>query len=197
MQHLHKGKLSRRAFVAKASTGAAAVLVASSATRSAARIDTADTTTANESLDAASVASTEGASLETINVEPLAPPPWELLQPLRPGSPLAEGWRVKDLDSVVDGACVLTLENQQGRTSRLHICRNHGSPTGLVHTEQLDLVVMNGGRGDLPTEEGLGQAVAEVAHAIATNEGRAASVVTALLSQEQRTAKYADTARLR
>jgi hypothetical protein len=128
-----------------------------------------------------------------------APPPWELLQPLAVGTVVAHGWRVADLTGVANGSCVLTLENEQGRTHRVHLCRNDGRPQGLVYTKQFDLVVMNGGQGDLPTEEGLAQAVAEVAHALAANEGRLQHepVVRGLLSQTERTQRYAAAAQLR
>ena len=70
---------------------------------------------------------------------------------------------------------MLTLANQRGRTQRVHVCRNDGRPQGLVYTKRLDLVVMNGGGADLPTEESFAQAVAEVAHVLAANEGERAS----------------------
>src|SRR5262245_61560865 len=98
------------------------------------------------------------------------PPPWELLHPLTMGSVVAQGWRVAGLTGIADGACVLTLQNARGREHRVHLCRNDGRPQGLVYTDRLDLMVMNGGQGDLPTEEGLAQAVAAVAHVLATNE---------------------------
>jgi hypothetical protein len=117
-----------------------------------------------------------------------ADPSWELLHPLALGSTLAHGWRVAGLTGALDGACVLTLQNERGRAHRVHLCRNDGQPQGLVHTEQFDLVVMNGGAGDLPTEEGLAQAVADVAHVLARNEAdsRHAALVTALVSQSER-----------
>ena len=86
------------------------------------------------------------------------------------GATVAHGWRVAGLSGVVDGSCVLTLQNERGRSHRIHLCRNDGRPQGLVYTESRRLVVMNGGQGDLPTEEGLAQAVAEVAHVLAANE---------------------------
>jgi hypothetical protein len=109
------------------------------------------------------------------------------------GAAVAHGWRVAGLTGVVDGACVLTLQNARGRTHRVHLCRNDGRPHGLVYTRRFDLVVMNGGVGDLPTEEGLGQAVAEVAHVLAANEGegRHAPVVTALLPHAERVRRFA------
>jgi len=103
-----------------------------------------------------------------------SPPPWELLRPLAAGATVAHGWRVADLSPVQNGACVVTLANARGRSHRVHICRNDGTPHGLVYTRRLDLVVMNDGRGDLPTEEGLAQAVARLAHVVAANERTAA-----------------------
>jgi len=118
-------------------------------------------------------------------------PPWELVRPLRAGSAVAHGWRVADLSAVSDGSCVLTLQNGRGRTQRVHVCRNAGRPQGLVYTERFDLVVMNGGQGDLPTEEGLAQAVGAVAHVLAANDSeRHAPVVVALLPQGERVRRF-------
>jgi hypothetical protein len=123
---------------------------------------------------------------------PSAPPPWELLRPLALGSALTQGWRVADLSGPVDGSCVLTLQNQRGRAHRVHLCRNDGHPHGLVYTKRFDLVAMNGGQGDLPTEEGFARAVAEVAHVLAANEGdrRTEALVTALLPQAERLRRF-------
>jgi hypothetical protein len=134
-----------------------------------------------------------------VNAELSAPAPWELLRPLALGSVVAHGWRVAGLTGVVDGSCVLTLQNERGRAHRVHLCRNDGRPQGLVYTNRLDLVVMNGGQGDLPTEEGLAQAVAEVAHVLAANERDRLheNLVTALLPQADRVQQFATAARLR
>lgn len=122
---------------------------------------------------------------------PAAPPPWEMLRPLAVGSVVAHGWRVADLSGPLDGACVLTLQHERGRM-RVHVCRNDGQPQGLVYTRRFDLVVMNGGQGDLRTEEGFGQAVAAVAHVLAANEGIAAQepLVTALLPHAERLQRF-------
>jgi hypothetical protein len=135
----------------------------------------------------------------SVVVAPDTPPPWELLQPLALGSEVGHGWRVADLSAVVDGSCVLPLENERGRTHRVHVCGYYGRPQGLVHTKRLDLVVMNGGRGDLPTEEGLAQGVAEVAHVLAANEAKwgHAPLMTALLPQAERVRKFGAAAKLR
>jgi len=114
--------------------------------------------------------------------------PWELISPLTMGAAVAHGWRVAGLSGAVDGSCVLTLQNEQGKSHRVHVCRNDGSPQGLVYTDRFDLLVMNGGQGDLATDESLAQAVAEVAHRLSANEHgrRPAEVVASLLPHDER-----------
>lgn len=132
-----------------------------------------------------------GENLAAPSVE-AAPPPWELLRPLKLGSKLAHGWRVADLSGPSEGAFVLTLQNGRGRTQRIHISRNGGRPAGLVYTKRFELVVMNGGKGDLGTDEGLAQAVAKVSHVLAANEGswRHEPVITALLPHTERLQRF-------
>jgi hypothetical protein len=121
-----------------------------------------------------------------------APPPWELVRPLTAGGLVARGWRLAELGPVQHGACVATLVNARGRSHRVHICRNDGTPRGLVYTRRLDLVVMNGGRSDLPTEEGFAQAVARLAHVVAKNERRvAADVLAEFLPHTERIERFA------
>ena len=122
-------------------------------------------------------------------------PPWELLHPLQAGAVVSGGWHVAELSAVVGGSCVLTLANERGRTHRIHLCGNAGRPQGLVHTERVDLVVMNGGQGTAD-RRGLAQAVAAVAHVIAANESRAA-VVSTLVPHAERLEQLAGTAQLR
>jgi hypothetical protein len=121
------------------------------------------------------------------------------LHPLALGTVVAHGWHVADLSGEVHGSYVLTLENQRGRTHRVHLCRNTGQPQGIVYTKRLDLVVMNGGQGDLPTEEGLAQAIAEVAHVLANNErdARQEPVIAALLPYNERVELLSSSAKLR
>jgi hypothetical protein len=111
---------------------------------------------------------------------------------LAAGSLVTDDWSVAGLTGAVDGSCVLTLQNRRGRAHRIHVCRNHGAPEGLIFTDHFDLVVMNGGRGDLPTEEGLAQAVAAVAHVLAQNEGTpgAAAVLAGLMPQAERVSQF-------
>jgi hypothetical protein len=121
-----------------------------------------------------------------------APAPWALLAPYTAGAEVAHGWHLGDLTPVQDGSAVVTLQNARGHAQRVHLCRNDGSPTGLVYTRRIDLVVMNQGFGELPTEEQFGQAVAALAHAIAANEATvAADVFAALLPHAERVERFA------
>ena len=123
---------------------------------------------------------------------PAIPPPWALVSPLAAGAAVAHGWRLTELGPVQDGSCVVTLQNERGRSRRIHLCRNDGRPEGIVYTRRVDLVVMNEGHGDLPTEERLAQAVAAVAHAVAANERRAPEqLFTALLPHAERVRRFA------
>ncbi|MDX2167874.1 MAG: hypothetical protein SF182_12445 [Deltaproteobacteria bacterium] len=127
---------------------------------------------------------------------PVGEAPWQLLRPLALGSTLASGWTVAALSGAAQGSCVVTLRNERGRNHRIHICRNGGEPQGLVYTDHFDLLVMNGGQGDLPTEEGLAQAVAELAHVLAANHAAATPLVNDLLSHAERVDRFAATGKL-
>lgn len=183
--------LSRRAFVGRLAAGAAAVGagVAAAGRASALVREPAQPVAPSTQPDGPAP---EGAASAAVD----APAPWALFAPLRVGATVVGGWQVAELGDVVDGACVLTLRHTGGRTARIHICRNDGTPQGLVHTEALDFVVMNGGAGDLPTDETLAQAVAAVAHAAAANE-RHVAAVAALAPHAVRLERFASTARLR
>jgi len=189
--------LSRRDLVGKLAAGAAgaAVAWAASGTRANAATMPSTATVPNGPAPSEAVGPLPGAADAVANVPPpvvVPPAPWELFQPLAQGSVVAHGWRVTDLSGPVDGACVLTLENKRGRTQRVHVCRNNGDPQGLVHTRQFDLVVMNGGQGDLGTEEGFAQAVAAISHVLAANEDawHHKAVTTALLPHTERVRQF-------
>ncbi len=185
--------LSRRAFVGRLAAGAAAV------SAGAAAVGRASALVREPENPAARPAERDAARLEPPVAAPTevsAPPPWELLAPLRAGATVGEGWQVTGLSPVVHGAAVLTLADARGRIARVHVCRNDGTPQGLVYTEALDFVVMNGGAGDVPTNEGLAQAVAAVAHAAAANERRVAAVA-ALQPHAERLERFASSAKLR
>jgi hypothetical protein len=200
--------LSRRALVGKLAAGAAGAVVAWTATAgrakaSIARGRTLSSTGSDEPGDARQAPAphvnppAELPSTRVMDSGPPAtvssPPPWEILRPLAMGSLVAHGWRIAELTGVADGTCVLTLRNARGRTQRVHLCRNDGRPQGLVYTKRFDLVVMNGGQGDLPTNEGFAQAVAKLARVLAANERNryTAQVTKELLPHEERLRLFA------
>ena len=200
--------LSRRTLIGKAAVGAAAAAVGLGAARAGvAAVRTPRAGTANPALDHGATGDVPpnapplrpSADADAAVASPpeaaavSSPPPWALLRPLAAGAAVARGWRLVDLSPVQHGACVVTLANARGRSYRVHLCRNDGSPQGLVYTRRLDLVVMNDGRGDLPTEEGLAQAVARLAHVLATNErtAAAAGVFAELLPHAERLQRFA------
>ena len=186
--------LSRRSFVGKVAAGAAVALVAGAG--SAKALSTREPEKNSAPAEPGQTAAAQGAA-PVIGEEITTPAPWELLAPLSLGATVAHGWRVAGLSGVANGSCVLTLQNERGRSHRIHVCRNDGRPQGLVFTKRLDLVVMNGGQGDLPTEEGLAQAVAEVAHVLAANERRHDNLLNTLLPQAERIERFAAAAGLR
>ncbi len=191
---LENSALSRRAFVGKLAVGAAVASAVSAGSAAALTIHSEIAGSSDPLLGDAPAAAALAAP-DTAAIA--APAPWELLHPLAQGSTVSNGWRVADLSAATEGSCVLTLQNARGRSYRVHICRNAGSPQGLVYTEQFDLVVMNGGQGDLPSEEGMAQAVAEVAHVLAANQASAAPVITALRPHAERVDRFAAAGKLR
>jgi hypothetical protein len=204
--------LSRRDVVGRLATGAAAIVALGGARRAVAAVQPTTSPAHGESAVAGIDVIDGGQAPAAVESAPHAaavvaeralpasgPPPWELLHPLSLGTVVAQSWRVSGLSPVEHGACVLTLQNGRGREHRIHLCRNDGRPQGLVYTRRVDLVVMNGGAGDLPTDEGLAQAVAEVAHVLAANEGEArhAPVMAALQPHAERVERFAAAAALR
>ena len=187
--------LSRRALIGKAAVGAAALTTLGAARTglASARGLHAATHDAPDRRDGPADAR-DGQNAVPPPAESVAiaaPPPWELLRPLGAGAVVAHGWRLADLSPVQDGSCVVTLQNERGRSHRVHLCRNDGTPQGLVYTRRMDLVVMNGGRGELPTEEGLAQAVAALAHVVAANERTGPDQLAELLPHAERVRRFA------
>jgi len=186
--------LSRRELIGKAAVGAAAALAVGGVVGTA----VAATRPLRNPTDGPADA-TDGPADATDAPEPhaeaagvSAPAPWELLAPFGAGSVVAYDWKLVDLTPVRDGSTVVTLQNPRGRSHRVHICRNDGSPQGLVYTRRLDLVVMNQGYGDLETEEHFGQAVAKLANAMAANETKVSDgVFAALQPHTERVERFA------
>ena len=198
--------LSRRAVIGKAAVGAAAALALGAARTVGASTRALQSATGDPTDDRDGHRDGQKASIpdETLGhdqvappppSEPVAiasPPPWDLVSPLAAGSVLGHGWQLVGLSGVQNGSCVATLRNERGRSHRVHLCRNDGTPQGLVYTRRLDLVVMNQGYGELPTEEHFGQAVAALAHAIAGNEATVPDQVFAdLAPHAERVQRYA------
>ncbi len=199
MENREKDALSRRAFVSKVATTSVAGVAALVVTRQRSEAVVYHGTHGTDTVSSVDVETDSGSDVVEAPqaVTEIAPAPWALLQPLAAGSALTAGWRVSELGDIVHGSSVLTLENDKGRSQRLHICRNDGTPQGLVYTERFDLVVMNGGRGDMPTDENFGQAVAAIAHVLAGNEAKHPELMSQLLPQSAREEQFAATARLR
>jgi hypothetical protein len=184
--------LSRRAFVGRLAASAA---VAGAVTTIGSRAQARGTAEAISAGEGSSTAAAPPPAMAAAASAP--PPPWELLAPLQAGAALGHDWQVAALGPVQAGSCVLTLAHASGRTHRVHLCRNAGAPAGLVHTAEVDLLVMNGGAGELATDEGLAQAVAAVAHAVARNESAALLAQVGLQAHAERVARYGTSAQLR
>ena len=185
--------LSRRELIGKAAVGAAAAVAVSAARTgvASARAVPAATNDPADDRDGRNAVPPRAEPPPADSVAISSPPPWDLLSPLVAGSVVGHGWRLVDLSPVQHGSCVVTLRNRRGRSHRVHLCRNDGNPQGIVYTRRVDLVVMNEGYGDLPTEERLAQAVAELAHVIATNEATARDRVAELLPHAERLRRFA------
>jgi hypothetical protein len=182
--------ISRRDLIGKAAVGAAAAMAVGGVIGTA----VAATRPLRDATDepAGDRDESEQPAARTAGAEHAAPAPWALVAPYGAGAEVAYGWRLVDLTPVRDGSAVVTLQNTRGRAHRVHLCRNDGSPQGIVYTGRIDLVVMNQGYGDLPTEEHLGQAVAQLAHAVAANEATVPDALfAALLPHTERVQRFA------
>ncbi len=96
--------------------------------------------------------------------------PWWLLAPLGVGSRVANGWVIRSLSQVRKGASVLTLEHAELGPMEVHLCAHDGKPRGVAHSALIDLIAMDGGRGDRATEESLGRALLDISKRIRRNE---------------------------
>jgi hypothetical protein len=96
--------------------------------------------------------------------------PWCLVSPLTMGSNVGKGWRIQNLSALEAGASILTLQHPTRGTARVHLCARRGGGHGLTHTQLLDLILMDGGTGELRTQEGLARVVTGIGKRIAKNE---------------------------
>ena len=98
--------------------------------------------------------------------------PWWLLTPLHLGDSVGKGWRISGLRPIEKGATVLELQHFSGDQTQIHICAIEEQPVGVVHTQFLDLILMDGGQGQKATDEDLGRVVMNVALKIRKQEGQ-------------------------
>ena len=136
--------------------------------------------------DAAAAKAGQGAA--AAQVEPHAP--WALLAPLLPNSELPLGWRVEALTKVERGAAVLTLLHESGGHATVHLCRNGGRPVGIGYSKHVDMVLMNGGKGDRPTEESIGRVLMAIATRIDANGAQ----LEGALTHAERVSRYGEEA---
>jgi len=96
--------------------------------------------------------------------------PWWILNPMKRGSQLKNGWFIQDLSGVRQGASILTVKHAQHGIVDVHLCAHDGQPKGVVYTALVDLVVMDGGNGDKATNESLGRMLMDLAKRMHRNE---------------------------
>ena len=116
--------------------------------------------------------------------------PWALLAPLQPNSELPLGWRIEALTKVERGAAVLTLLHESGGHATVHLCRNGGRPVGIGYSKHVDMVLMNGGKGDRPPEESIGRVLMAIAARIDENGAQ----LEGALTHAERVARYGEEA---
>ena len=97
------------------------------------------------------------------------PAPWWLLQPLEPGSSLADHWKIDTLGAIEDGASVLSLRGKN-ESLNVHICLHDGKPKGIAYSELFDLIVMDHGCGVREVPKNLSSALFILADIIRQNE---------------------------
>lgn len=109
--------------------------------------------------------------------------PWWLVAPLQEGSQVGKGWSVASLSPVERGAAVMQLAHTSGRTVRVHLCAKKGEGKGVASSRTVDLLLMDGGRGDKPTEKDLGRVLGTIARRIRRNELAADRAATEMIGR--------------
>ena len=127
---------------------------------------------------------------DTAQAAPKQGAPWGLIDPVKQGDHIALGWTVAGLDDVRNGAVVLTLDHPIHGDARVCLCKKGKKPAGLVQTDHLDIVLMDGGQGDLPTNESLGRVILALAAHIKRGEGTASGSIPGLMTHVARMKKY-------
>lgn len=119
--------------------------------------------------------------------------PWWLLQPLEAGARLSGGWHLASLSAVERGAAIIALEHAHKGQRNVHLCAHGGRPQGVAFTRLFDLILMDGGQGDRPTDPSVGKVLVHLARRIRKHElsrqGELAQV-TRMLTHGERVALY-------
>ena len=139
--------------------------------------------------------SAQARSLKAFVSGTTADAPWSLLDPLKVGSSVGKGWSMNALSTVRGGSAVMTLSHGVHGDARVHICALRGQGQGLSQTRLLDFVLMDGGDGNLRTNEGLARVVKGIANRVAKNEVCAVDTSTldamsGMLSHDERMALF-------
>ncbi len=118
--------------------------------------------------------------------------PWWLLDPIRPGTDLGLGWRAAALEFSL-GAATLTLLHAERGAARVALSYHRGNPKGLVYTDAIDFILMDGGQGAKRTEESIGRVLMRLAEVVSANEDRLLAepqVLARLMTHANRVAHF-------
>lgn len=99
-----------------------------------------------------------------------ASPPWAALAPYTKGAALPLGWRLASLTPVYAGSALLTLSHSSGRQAVVRLARRGSVPIGIAQTRDLDILLVNGAKGQTQTDELLGRVVLTLAAVIRSHE---------------------------
>ena len=121
--------------------------------------------------------------------------PWWLFEPLSQGDFLGKGWYLANVSGIEQGAFVITLQTETNRTARIHVCSHFGASQGIAATRYLDFVLMDGGKGNTPSEENLGRIILSLAKHVQATEDYlfAKGILDILDTHENRLLLYKDT----
>ena len=119
-----------------------------------------------------------------------SPAPWALVAPLAAGTPLTEEWILRDVTPVARGGFAVELVHRQGHEARVAVCARGDEPAGIRTTDRLDLIVVNHGRGLIPTTSHLEQAVDALAERLGANEAGADAALARMLSFSARVGRF-------
>ncbi len=104
---------------------------------------------------------------------PDAPPPWHLFAPLTAGSVVSQSLTLLSVSPVTQGGFTVELGTSEGVAARIAVCRASRSVDAVATTDQLGLLVVNGGHGRARTDESVAKAVVALASVIRSNEAKA------------------------